>query len=189
LLIQGDEADKDALMQVARLMCLAARTAPKGGGVDGIVTAILISEQKDAVANEMRRIGLEQGMHAYVLNAQDVEDAGLVVVIGTKLRRYRIKTCDFCGFADCNQNAEANGICAIAVGDLGIAIGSAVEVAGRLHADNRIMFTVGKAVLSLRLLEEEVKICYGIPLSAKGKNPFFDKDWKKAYGVEGWRVK
>jgi uncharacterized ferredoxin-like protein len=128
-------------------------------------------------------------MKAYILNANDVEDSEWVVLIGTKLKRYKVKTCNFCGYEGCGRNKEANGICAIAVTDLGIAVGSAVSVAGRHHADNRIMFTVGKAVLNLNLLGDEVKIAFGIPLSSKGKNIFFDKEWKRAYGVEGWTVK
>jgi uncharacterized ferredoxin-like protein len=189
LLISGGEAEQEALAQVARLMCLAARTAPKGGGVDNIVTAILTGADKDAVASEMRRIGEEQTMRAYLINAQDVDDSDLVVLIGTRLKRYGIKTCDYCGFEDCSANREAKGMCAIAVGDFGIAVGSAASVAGRHHADNRIMFTVGKAALNLGLLDEPIRLCYGIPLSAKGKNPYYDKDWKRAYDVEGWTAK
>ena len=73
MLTNGGDAEREALMEVARLMCLAARTAPKGGGVD--------------------------------------------------------------------------------------------------------------------MLDERVRICYGIPLSAKGKNPHFDKEWKRVYGVEGWTAR
>jgi uncharacterized ferredoxin-like protein len=43
------------------------------------------------------------------------------------------------------------------------------------RVDNRIMFTVGKAVLELGLFEPEVRLIYGIPLSATSKNPFFDR--------------
>jgi uncharacterized ferredoxin-like protein len=43
------------------------------------------------------------------------------------------------------------------------------------RVDNRIMFTVGKAVLALGLFDPEVRLVYGIPLSATAKNPFFDR--------------
>lgn len=189
MLIPGLALERDALYLIAQLMCLAARTAPKGGGVDNIVTAVIGKNMKDKLAVAMRRIGEEQGMEAYIINAKDVQDSDLVVLIGTKLKRYMIRTCNFCGFEGCKENKEANGICAVAVGDLGIAIGSAVSAAGRHHADNRIMFTIGKAALGLNLLGEDVKIAYGIPLSAKGKSIYFDKEWKRVYGVEGWVVK
>lgn len=188
-MINGGVADREALVHVAKLMCLAARTAPKGGGVDGIVTAIVTGADKDRVADEMRRLGDEYRMRAYVVNAMAVDESELVVLIGTHLRRYGIKSCDYCGFEDCATNKEADGICTIAVGDFGIAVGSAASVAGRHHADNRIMFTAGKAALGLGMLDEGVAMCYGIPLSAKGKNPFFDRDWKKVYDVEGWKAK
>jgi uncharacterized ferredoxin-like protein len=41
--------------------------------------------------------------------------------------------------------------------------------------DNRIMYSVGKAALDLGLLGKEAVVAYGIPLSATGKNPFFDR--------------
>jgi uncharacterized ferredoxin-like protein len=189
MFIDGTDAEKDALLQVARLMCLAARTAPKGGGVDEIATAVAGEAMKSRLAAEMRRIGEERKMKAYLLNADQVDGSEWVVLIGTKLKRYKVKTCNFCGYEGCGRNKEANGICAIAVGDLGIAVGSAASVAGKHHADNRVMFTIGKAALNLNLLGDDVKIAYGIPLSSRGKNVFFDREWERAYGVEGWTVK
>jgi uncharacterized ferredoxin-like protein len=37
------------------------------------------------------------------------------------------------------------------------------------------MYSVGKAAIELGYLGPEVAIAYGIPLAAKGKNPFFDR--------------
>jgi uncharacterized ferredoxin-like protein len=37
------------------------------------------------------------------------------------------------------------------------------------------MYSAGKAAIELGLLGTEVKVAYGIPLSATGKNPFFDR--------------
>ena len=70
-----------------------------------------------------------------------------------------------------------------------IAIGAAAAVVDRHHADNRIMFTSGKAALRLNLLGDDVKIAHGIPLSAKGKNVYFDKQWKRVYEAKGWTVR
>jgi len=189
MLIEGKALEKDSLYQVAQLMCLAARTAPKGGGVDAITTAVVSKDTKDSLAAEMRKIGKENNMKAYSLNSEQVDESEFVVLMGAKLKRYMIKTCNFCGYEGCKENKKANGICAVGVGDLGIAIGSAASVAGRHHADSRIMFTIGKAALRLKLLGDDVKIAYGIPLSAKGKNIYFDKEWKRVYEVEGWKVR
>jgi len=44
-----------------------------------------------------------------------------------------------------------------------------------MRVDNRIMYSVGKAVLELGLLPSKVRLVYGVPLAARGKNPFFDR--------------
>lgn len=189
MVVPGEELEREALFHVAQLMCLAARTAPKGGGIDNLVTAVVGGEGKDRLAREMRRLADEYDMEAFRLNAQDVEQAPWVVLLGIVLKRYGVRSCNFCGYEGCKKNREANGICAMAVNDLGIALGSAVSVAALHHADNRIMYTIGRAALNLKLLGEDVRIAYGIPLSATGKNPFFDRQWQKVYGVEGWKAK
>jgi uncharacterized ferredoxin-like protein len=38
------------------------------------------------------------------------------------------------------------------------------------------MFSVGKAAIALKYLPEDVRVAFGIPLSAAGKNIFFDRD-------------
>jgi uncharacterized ferredoxin-like protein len=58
--------------------------------------------------------------------------------------------------------------------DLGIALGSAVKTASVLNVDNRIMYRIGVAAKRLNLLPE-ASIIVGIPLSAKGKNIYFDR--------------
>ena len=58
--------------------------------------------------------------------------------------------------------------------DLGIAVGSAVSVAADMRIDNRVMFSVGKAAQSMKLLGECTRIM-GIPLSVSGKSPMFDR--------------
>lgn len=184
MLTRDYDLERDSLYIVAKLMCLAARTAPKGGGVDNIVTGVVSGDTKDMLVSEMRSIDKElQNLRVYSLNADMVSISELVVLIGTKFKRLMIPTCNFCGFKDCQECLKAGGICAFNIGDLGIAIGSALSVAGRHHADNRVMFTIGKAAINLRLLGDDVKIVYGIPLSSKGKNPYFDIGWRKAFGA------
>jgi uncharacterized ferredoxin-like protein len=48
-------------------------------------------------------------------------------------------------------------------------------MAADFRIDNRIMYTAGKAAVELGMLGDDVKIAYGLPLAAKGKNPFFDR--------------
>ena len=62
--------------------------------------------------------------------------------------------------------------------DLGIAIGSAVSVAEDARVDNRVMFSVGRSIMEMGILPENVKNIVGIPLSASGKSPYFDRTSK-----------
>ena len=59
--------------------------------------------------------------------------------------------------------------------DLGIAIGSAVSVATDARVDNRVMFSIGRAAMEMKLLGDRVCQMVGIPLSVSGKSPFFDR--------------
>ena len=59
--------------------------------------------------------------------------------------------------------------------DLGIAIGSAVSMAADARVDNRVMFSVGRAAMEMKLLGDRVSQMVGIPLCVSGKSPFFDR--------------
>ena len=59
--------------------------------------------------------------------------------------------------------------------DLGIALGSAVKTAQIHNVDNRIMYTGGVAAINLGFLEKKCTIAFAIPISATGKNIYFDR--------------
>ncbi len=82
-----------------------------------------------------------------------------------------------CGIANCQekQTQKPQTPCVFNTGDLGIAMGSAVSIAIDHRIDNRVMYTIGQAVIDLGILGNDIKIVYGIPLSATSKNPFFDR--------------
>lgn len=171
--------DKDAELAGvewgARQMCIAARTAPKGKGKDLLVTAIVSGPEKDMVSARMRAIGETTGVGIFLRDAANVDVADVMVLLGSRKEPLGISSCGLCGFADCGALLASGGWCSFNVGDLGIALGSAVSRAADLRLDNRIMYTVGKAVLELDLLGKDVALAYGIPLSATGKSPFFDR--------------
>ena len=172
--IPSTTLEEEGIRDVLRRMALAARTAPKARGVDEIVTLALTGEEKDRIADEMQRIGEEKNLPFFVRDAKNVRTSQAVLVIGFRNKTRGVANCGNCGYRDCAENLQHQGVCALGVVDLGIALGSAVSVAASAHVDNRIMFTVGKAVLSLGFLPE-VHTAYGIPLSATGKSPFFDR--------------
>jgi len=172
----NEQCELEGLRRVAELMCVAARTAPKARGYDQIVTAIVEDEEeRRRLADGMIAIGERVGAEFFSRDAQNVMDAPVVVILGMKLERLGIPGCSLCGYDGCAECEKAGARCAYNVGDLGIAIGSAVACAADHRADNRIMYTVGNAAVELELLGPEVKIAHGIPLSAKGKNLFFDR--------------
>ena len=171
----SDAPETRALDAVAELMCLAARTAPKAKGLDNLHIEILRGEAKAKVTAQMRQVTEEHGVGFFARDAANCDAAPLVVLIGTKVGPVGVPHCGFCGFDDCKACEAAGGLCAYNSGDLGIALGSAAAVAARHHADNRMMFSFGKSAIEAGLLPPEVTIAVGIPLSATGKSPFFDR--------------
>lgn len=173
--IDGNTMERDGLLEVARKICIAARTAPKGKGTDNLLSLVLTGEEKEEVAREMQKIGEESETAFFRRDADNVRACGALVLIGTRIKTLGIPVCGFCGFENCAENEKNDGICAFNTGDLGIALGSAVSAAADHRVDCRIFFSAGRAALNLKTLGEEVKIAYGIPLSVSGKNPFFDR--------------
>jgi uncharacterized ferredoxin-like protein len=173
--IDGKTLETEGIMDTARAMCVAARTAPKAHGTDNLFVAVVTGEEKEKLVAEMRRIGEAPSSAFFARDAHNVHSAEAVVLIGTRVKTLGVPSCGFCGFKDCKDNEAHDGICAFNTGDLGIAVGSAVSVAADRRVDSRVMFSVGRAALNLHSLGDEVRIAFGIPLSVTGKSPFFDR--------------
>jgi uncharacterized ferredoxin-like protein len=169
------ELEKSAALQVAALMVAAARTAPKTRGIDNIKTAAIDDEPtKQRVIAKMREIAAKEDRPSFARDAGNIGNAPALVVIGVESNTAGLN-CGFCGKPTCEALENDNGICAFNSIDLGIAIASAAETAGRHHIDNRIMYSIGRACLDLGVFGPKVKQALGIPLSVTGKNPFFDR--------------
>ncbi len=176
MIVFDKDLEKDAVLEVGRLMAAAARTAPKGKGADTIVSALLTDDEKDRVAKRMEKIALEEEIPFFQRDANNIYQVPAVLVIGTRFEPLGVPHCGDCGYADCQAcRQEGEGRCNFNIIDLGIALGSAVSVAAMHHIDNRIMFSCGKAVMELGMMPAEVKVAYAIPLSITSKSPFFDR--------------
>ncbi|MFO7979130.1 MAG: DUF2148 domain-containing protein [Bacteroidales bacterium] len=175
--IKENELRLRALTQVAEKMVIAARTAPKGKGVDNMEMLILTANDVTLLAKKMKEIGEQENNEIFLRDAYNVlTSAEVVVLMGTRIQALGLKFCGLCGFEDCNEkNLHPDVPCSFNTTDLGIAMGSAVSVAMDHRVDNRIMYTIGMAALHLELFDKEVKIIWGVPLSAGSKNPFFDR--------------
>lgn len=176
MIYREKDIDAQAAMNAAIQVCAAARTAPKARGIDYIHTMALNGEEKDALARELRRLGKELNLAFYLRDADNLEAAQAVALIGVeKHQRGLGDTCDFCGMGGCSGCAQKGGLCAFDSMDLGIALGSAAALAADLRMDSRMMYSVGKAALSLNLFEDKCHMVIALPLSVSGKSPFFDR--------------
>ena len=179
MIYTGKEMETKAVMDAAQAMCAAARTAPKACGIDHIVTAVLTGEEKDALAAEMERLGAELGADFFIRDAGNVRAAQAIVLIGIREGKRGLNAiCGYCHYADCAECADKNGVCVYDPVDVGIAVGSAVSIAADWRMDNRVLFSAGRAAISLGTLGEGVGQVLGIPLSVSGKSPFFDRKKK-----------
>ena len=164
------------MLRTAEAMCAAARTAPKTKGIDYLDACVVTGEEKEALAQEMERLAEPLGYAFFKRDAGNVRASEAVVLIGSEYHTRGLNEgCQLCNHENCAACAQGPGLCAYDPLDLGIALGSAVSVAADARVDNRIMFSVGKAALSLGLMGEKVRIAFGIPLAAAGKSPFFDR--------------
>jgi len=171
-----EENFKDKTLEsIAAEMCLAARTAPKTRGRDQLMAAIIKGDTINKISEKMREIGTEKDIPFFLRDAESIKKAGVVVLLGTKLESLNVPNCGFCGYKDCAEREKTTAACALAAGDLGIALGSALSVAMDHRVDNRLMFSIGKAAIELGIFDKDIEIVFGIPLSATGKNPFFDR--------------
>lgn len=170
------EAEEAAVIQVARKMCAAARTAPKTKGEDYLAACILTGKEKEELANQMEELSPKLSYGFFMRDAANVRDSFAVVLLGIKNQARKMNEgCRYCGFENCSACMEAGGMCAFGPMDLGIAIGSAVSVAADARIDNRVMFSAGRAAKELGILGEDVTDVIGIPLSARGKSPYYDR--------------
>ncbi|MBU0580918.1 MAG: ferredoxin [Candidatus Margulisbacteria bacterium] len=164
------------IKQVAAQMLTAARTAPKGKGIDHTVLAMVEGDDIKKISKKLKELGEKYDHSGFLRDAENILCAPVMLLLGSKIKSIGLKKCGLCGYKDCAEKDQYPNIpCAFNPGDLGIAIGSAVSIAMDHRVDNRIMYTVGQAVMELGLLGEDVKIVYAIPLSATSKNPFFDR--------------
>ena len=176
MIYSSDSIENDALFDVAKLMAAAARTAPKAKGVDTILTMIIDGAEKEAVADEMRRIaGDDEGLASFKRDAGNVGASEYVVLLAVVDKPVGLTVCGTCGFENCDAATDAGAPCAFNISDLGTAAGSACAVASHHWVDNRLMYTAGRAVMNLGLFGTDIRTCYGIPISASGKSIYFDR--------------
>jgi uncharacterized ferredoxin-like protein len=173
------------LLEVARLMELAARTAPKSRGEDFIEIKTITGDQVQKLALDMIAFGKKAGKHDFDRDGDNVKNSPVVMLIGLKKATTVGLDCGACGYLNCAElqkasksDGEFSGpICALRHLDFGIALGSAVKTAQMMNVDNRIMYRIGVVARDSDLVDWDFVM--GIPLSATGKNIYYDREKKK----------
>jgi uncharacterized ferredoxin-like protein len=175
-IITEESIREKVVLRVAEQMLTSARTAPKARGLDSLYMAIITQEEKQKIADLMKKIAEEKQVSFFARDAVNLENAQALVLIGTKISPLGLKACSYCGFNNCDEKLENPDIpCTFNNVDLGIAIGSAVSIASQNNVDNRVFFSAGYAAIKGRFIPKEVKIAFGIPLSVSSKSIFFDR--------------
>jgi len=179
--------ERTAVTTVAGLMALAARTAPKAKGVDTILVHISEGEELVRLAEAMTAFGTSHKLSFFLRDAKNIAASDACVFVGVKGTVAAGVNCGACGFLTCaglekatkkkrsQTTPFAGPNCAVRMTDLGIAIGSAVKTAQIHNVDNRVMYSAGTAAIECGFLGEECTVAYGIPLSVRGKNMYFDR--------------
>lgn len=175
-MIQNErEIRHEYVLQAVRQMMTAARTAPKGKGIDIIEVAMVTDEDIKRLSEELVIMSGETGLKFFLRDADNILQAEAIMIAGTR-QQVQGLNCAHCGFPTCVEKPETVP-CAINSVDLGIAVGSACATASDLCLDTRVMFSAGMAAQRLGMLGD-CKCVMAIPVSASSKNPFFDRKTK-----------
>ena len=106
------------ILNVARQMMTAARTAPKGKGIDIIEVALVTGEDIKILSDKMIAMVEEHGMKFFLRDADNILSAECIVLIGTREQAQGLN-CGHCGYATCAARTE--GVpCALNSIDVGI---------------------------------------------------------------------
>ena len=178
--------------QIADLMKVSARTAPKAGGVDKVETKVLKGDELEELADEMIEYGEESGKSDFDRDGENVRESEALLLVSVNDPEPVLLDCGACGYESCEgfEKRSEKGVlgesenpeedyefegpsCVWRLIDLGIALGSAVKTASIHNADNRIMYRAGVAAKRMGIIEGSVVL--GIPISAEGKNIYFDR--------------
>jgi len=171
----------ESIKVAAGLIEIAAVTAPKGKGVDDIVTKTIFKGSKEhrELVEKMKVYGDKKGLKFFHRDSKNVLESDAIVLIGASAKPPLGLNCGMCGY-NCSTIPEKKKIndyfapvCAFALVDLGIALGSASKTAQILNLDNRIMYSIGATAMEMRLIEGDVAM--GIPLSVSSKSIYFDR--------------
>ena len=100
MILNERDARHEHILQVARQMMTAARTAPKGKGIDIIEVALITDEEIKQLSDTMVAMVEEHGMKFFLRDADNILNAECVILIGPREQAQGLN-CGHCGFTTC----------------------------------------------------------------------------------------
>ena len=159
MLLIDQKAETEGLIQAARQICIAARTAPKGRGKDLLVTAIVADGEKDRIAQRMRVIARRDEVAFFSRDAGNVDASPVLVLFGSRTDPMKLPHCGFCGFADCDsvgRNYKTDGNDNYADRLYGISCDAD-------YIGEQIVHRMSLAILKIRLTQHILNACQFSP--------------------------
>ena len=172
MIINERDSRHDNVINAARAMITAARTAPKAKGLDLVEAVIVEGDDLKRLSDAMMRLHETTGRHVYLRDGKNILQGEAVILIGTRPEPLGLN-CGHCGYPECVEK-PLRVPCAFNSVDVGIALGAACSVGADLRIDSRVMYSAGMAAMQLKLLPGCINV-FAIALSASSKNPFFDR--------------
>ncbi len=160
------------VIEAAKQMMTAARTAPKARGADILEITLVTDEDIVTLSDALKQLGEQRNRAGMIRDAKNILSAEAILLIGSREMAMGLN-CAYCGSESCDTRGE--GVpCTMNTIDVGIAIGSACSTAACLKLDTRVMYSAGYAAYKLGWMPQ-CKYIIAIPVSASSKNPFFDR--------------
>ena len=166
------EIRRTQVIEAAKQMMTAARTAPKAKGEDLLEILLVTDDDIKTLSDKLHQMGEERSRGGMMRDALNILSADAILLIGTREQPMALN-CAYCGAATCDSRSEGTP-CAMNLVDVGIALGSACATAADLRLDTRVMYSAGYAARALGWMPQCTCII-AIPVSASAKNPFFDR--------------
>lgn len=175
MIYKEEDIRENHILEVAKSIMIAARTAPKARGRDNLVIVTITKDDIIKLSDKTLKMYEENNQSFFLRDSQTILNAKAIVLIGTKSNPLELD-CGLCGYPTCAEKIEkSNCPCVFNSHDLGIAIGSATSIAADNRVDSRVMYSVGAAAKALGYFGKDIDFGFAIPLSVSGKSPFFDR--------------
>ena len=105
-MIQNErEIRHEYVLQAVRQMMTAARTAPKGKGIDIIEVAMVTDEDIKRLSEELVIMSGETGLKFFLRDADNILQAEAIMIAGTR-QQVQGLNCAHCGFPACVEKPE-----------------------------------------------------------------------------------